>query len=124
MDSNTFSGIVWGVAVAGIFVWAVFAYYRRLRRTERLQIAELLKQYFQRSISIDELDRRIRRIAGSHFMQGAAFYSLAFAAFQHAVDAKLEPTDEGKLLVMFAALRNKFGLTERYKIEGWRAGRE
>jgi hypothetical protein len=32
--------------------------------------------------------------------------------------------DEAKLLRQFAALKTEFGLTDRYRIEGWRAGRE
>ena len=32
--------------------------------------------------------------------------------------------DAAKLLGQFAALKTEFGLTDRYRIEGWRAGRE
>ena len=32
--------------------------------------------------------------------------------------------DEAKLLGQFAALKTEFGLTDRYRIEDWRAGRE
>jgi hypothetical protein len=128
MDSDTFSGIVWAVCLIVIVIGVLLAWHRRVRRTERLQTGELLNRYFEGDVSIDELDRRIRRVAGRHFFQGAEFYSVAVAAFQRAVDAtpahKQRPQDENKLLILFAALRNKFGMTERYKIEDWRPGRE
>jgi hypothetical protein len=40
--------------------------------------------------------------------------------------AKTAPSvqDEAKLLGQFGALNTEFGLTDRYRIEGWRAGRE
>ena len=63
------------------------------------------------------------------FIQSTEFYSLVIAAFQRAVDANLEHRphsrdDERKLLSLLAALKNEFGLTDRYQIEAWRAGRE
>jgi hypothetical protein len=58
------------------------------------------------------------------------FASLAnIAAFQRAVDANFaheshSQEDERKFLGLLAALKNEFGLTDLYQIEGWRAGRE
>jgi hypothetical protein len=128
MDSDTFSGIVWAVCLIVIVVGVLLARHRRVRRSERLRTGELLNRYFGGDMSIDELDRRIRRVAGRHFLQGAEFYSVAVAAFQGAVDGmpahKQRTQDENKLMILFAALRNKFGMTERYKIEDWRPGRE
>jgi len=123
MDSDTVSGIIWGAALLGIALWAFFARYRRGHRFERLQTTELFSEYFQGKLSVDDLDRRIRKMAGRHFIQGPQFYSLAAAAFQSAADAA-RPADEKKLLNLFAALRHKFGLPDRYQTEGWRAGRE
>jgi len=44
------------------------------------------------------------------------------------VDEKLGPNrstaDERRLLTSLADLKNEFGLPDRYRIEGWRAGRE
>jgi hypothetical protein len=49
-------------------------------------------------------------------------------AFQKAVEKRLPPNhsqkDEATLLGLLAALKNEFGLTDRYRTEGWRAGRE
>jgi len=123
MDSDTVSSIVWAAALVGIALLAFFARYRRVHRFERLQIAELFSEYFQGKLSVDDLDRRIRKMAGRHFIQGAQFYSLAVAGFQSAADAA-PATDEKQLLNLFAALRQQFGLPERYQTEGWRAGRE
>jgi hypothetical protein len=80
-------------------------------------------------VAADQLGQRTRRIASRHFMGSAEFYSLAIAAFQGAVDATRahQPHTEEqqkKLLRLLAALKNEFGLTDRYLIEGWRAGRE
>ena len=76
----------------------------------------------------DQLGQRARKITSRHFTGTSEFYSLAIAAFQSAVDAKVahlhSEKDERKLLRLLAALKNEFGLTDRYQIEGWRAGRE
>jgi hypothetical protein len=51
----------------------------------------------------------------------------ALAVFQRAATAcRLErtPARSGHVLGQFAALKTEFGLTDRYRIEGWRAGRE
>jgi hypothetical protein len=64
----------------------------------------------------------IRSLAnvGRRFTGGNEFFAVAVAAFQHAVNARLPPThavqDEDKLLGQFAS-------ANRYRIEGWRAGR-
>jgi hypothetical protein len=90
---------------------------------------ELLKGYFKGDLPADQLSRRTREIVSQHFTGSAEFYSSAIAAFQGAVDAKLghqahAQEEERKLMSMLAALKNEFGLTDRYQIEGWRAGRE
>jgi hypothetical protein len=77
---------------------------------------------------VDQLGQCARKIASRHLTGTSEFYSLAIAAFQSAVDAKLahlhSEEDERKLLSLLAALKNEFGLTDRYQIEGWRAVRE
>jgi hypothetical protein len=61
-------------------------------------------------------------------LQEEMFFTEAVLAFQHAVRARLPPKhtvqDEAKLLGQFAALKDRVWLTDRYRIEGWRAGRE
>ena len=51
------------------------------------------------------------------------------SAFQRAAEAKLAGEAhsldaEKKLLTALAAVRSEFGLPERYRNEGWKAGRE
>jgi hypothetical protein len=129
MDSDTIISIVRGALLAGIVVFIYFAYRHRRMRAKRLMMMDLLKRYFQGGVPADQLGPRSREIASRHFIQSPEFYSLAIAAFQGATDAELaheghSEEDERKLMRLLAALKNEFGLTDRYQIEGWRAGRE
>jgi hypothetical protein len=129
MDSDTFSGIVWGAVLFGILIWFYLAHLRHRRRTKRLLIMDLLKRYFEGDIPADQIGQRTRAIANHHFIQSAEFYSIAIAGFQHAVDAKLanrsHSEEQGrKMLSLLAALKNEFGLTDLYRVEAWRSGRE
>jgi hypothetical protein len=87
---------------------------------------ELFNGYFRGDVPADQLGvRAARQIANRYFTGSAECFSLAVAAFQSAVDARLahQPHSEErqkKLLRMLAALKNEFGLTDRYLIEGWR----
>ena len=126
IDSDTFSGIMWAAVLVGIVIATYFARRRRRRRTERLRMMELLKRYSQGGMPADELGQRAQEMTDGRFVQSTEFYSLVVAAFQR---AKLEHRphsreDERKLLSLLAALKNEFGLTDRYQIEAWRAGRE
>ena len=98
------------------------------RRRARSLIRGLFQDYFAESFAAEELGRRVRASVGRRFTGGSEFFAEAVAAFQHAVNARLPAThtaqDEAKLLGQFAALKTEFGLTDRYRIEGWRAGRE
>jgi len=117
-------GIV-GATLIAVLLAICFAYQRRRVRTKRLMM-ELLKGYFRGDIPTDQLGQRTRDIASRHFLRSAEFYSLAIAAFQSAVDAKLahqlhtieEVEEESKLLRLLARLKREFGLTDRYQIEG------
>jgi hypothetical protein len=129
MDGDAIIRIVWGAFLVGILISIYFAHRRRRLRTKRLLMMELLKRYFQGDIPVDQLGQRTREIADHHFIHSPEFYSLAIAAFQGAVDAKLahqahSKEDERKLLSLLAALKKEFGLTDLYQIEAWRAGRE
>ena len=113
----------------GILISIFLAYWSRGLRTKRLQLMDLFNGYFRRDVPADQLGVRARQIASRHFMGSAEFFSSAVAAYQQAVDARLahQPHSEElqkKLLRMLAALKNEFGLTDRYQTEGWRAGRE
>jgi hypothetical protein len=129
MDGDTVMYIVWGVVLLGILISIFLAYWSRRLRAKRLQLMDLFNDYFRGNVPADQLGVRARQIASRHFMGSAEFVSLAVAAFQRAVDARLahQPHSEElqkKLLRMLAALKNEFGLTDRYLIEGWRKGRE
>lgn len=129
MDGDTIISIVWGACFVGILLYIYLAHRRRRLRAKRLMMMEFLKGYFQGDIPADQLSQRIRETVDRHFIRGAEFYSLAIAAFQGAVDARLRrqaysKEDERKLLGLLAALKKEFGLTDRYQIEAWRAGRE
>jgi hypothetical protein len=129
MEGDTIIYIVWGVVLLGILIWLFLAYWSRRLHAKRLLLTDLFTGYFRGDVPADQLGQRTRQIASRHFMQSAEFYSLAIAAFQGAVDAtraRQPHTEEQqkKLLRLLAALKNEFGLTDRYVIEGWRAGRE
>ena len=129
MNGDTVMYVVWGVFLLGILISIFLTYWSRRLRAKRLQLMDLFSGYFRGDVPADQLGQRTRQIASRHFMGSAEFYSLAVAAFQGAVDAKLarQPHSEErqqKLLRMMAALKNEFGLTDRYLIEGWRTGRE
>jgi hypothetical protein len=123
VDSDTFSSIVWGVALVGILISFCFAHWRRRRDTKRLLIKELLKRYFQNDMRASELVNSVRETGGYSFMRGAELHSLVIAAFQSAVDEKpAHPSNlkdrESKLLSQLAVLKKEFGLTDLYQIEG------
>jgi len=61
-------------------------------------------------------------ISVSRAVRAAAWALTQF--FRNALPATHTAQDEAKLLRQFAALKTEFGLTDRYRIEGWRAGRE
>ena len=127
MYIETFSSIVWTAALVGAVISIYLARRHRQLRMKRLQILELLKGYFQGDMPADQLGQRTREITGRGFMHSTEFYSLAVAAFQRAMDAKLADQshsweDKRKLLGLFAALKNKFGLTDLFLVEAWRAG--
>ena len=107
---------------------AVFFAWRRRRLRDRRQLGQLFKDYFRGGMSIDQLGQRARELVGRQVLPSAELQSLATAAFQSAVDEKLGPNrstaDERRLLTSLADLKNEFGLPDRYRIEGWRAGRE
>ena len=129
MNGDTILYVAWGVVLLGILLWLVVAYWSRRLSAKRLLLADLFNGYFRGDVPADQLGQRTRQIASRHFMGSAEFYSLAIAAFQGAVDATpaRQPHSEErqkKLLRLLAALKNEFGLTDRYQIEGWRAGRE
>ena len=116
------TAIVVAVLLCLYFVW------RRRRNHTRRLIDDLLKEYFEGRMAIEHVGQRGRRLTSQRFLGGSEFFALAHAAFQSAADEKLAQgysrEVEKRLLSLLAALKNEFGLPERYLIEGWRAGRE
>jgi len=119
------------LVTAIVVVGALCAYlvWRTRRNRMRRLIGELLQGYFDGRMSADQVGRRAREITGPGFLGGGEFFALTHSAFQHAADAKLKQKeysseDERELLTLSAALAKEFGLPQRNRIEGWRAGRE
>jgi hypothetical protein len=129
MDGDAILYVIWAVLSLGLFISIFLPYRSRRARAKRLLLVELFDRYFRGDVPVDQLGQRTRQIASRHFMGSAEFYSLAVTAFQSAADAALahQPHSaerQSKLVRLLAALKNEFGLTDRYQIEGWRAGRE
>ena len=126
MDQLTIFGVVCAACAVGAAIGFFVFRYGELRAKQRIH--PLLVDYFEGKIGVEELGRRARDTVKGRFLGGNEFFAEAVAAFQRAVDSarakKRADPDEDKLVKLLAALRNEFGLTERYKIEGWRAGRE
>jgi hypothetical protein len=121
MDIYVFGSVV-GAAVLVAILISFYFVYQRSRRTKRRLVMERLEGYFQGDVPADQLGKRIREIAGRHFVRDAELYSLVIAAFQGAVDARphhktLSEQDEKKLLSLLAALKKEFGLTDLYRIK-------
>ena len=126
MDRVTVVIIVLAVLVVGSA--AVYFLWNRRRRAKRLTM-ELLKGYFQGDIDARQFARRMRESGDYGFTGGADFYALVTGAFQRAADAQLAHhpytvEDQNKLLRSLAALREEFGLSDLYRTEAWRPGRE
>ena len=129
MKIDTITLIISGALLAGALIVLFAGHLRRRHRLERQLIKDLLRSYFKGDVPTDQLGRRARETVGQHFTRSDEFYSLVVSAFQNAVDASLtRPThakqEERKLLGAMAALKNEFGLTDRYQVEAWRPWRE
>jgi hypothetical protein len=117
-----------------VFVAAVVAaallclYWQHHRNRMKRLIGELLKSYFEERMAVEHVGQRAREITSRRFLGGPEFFALTHAAFQQAADAKLAQgfsyEIEQRLMHLSAALNSEFGLPDRYRIEGWRAGRE
>jgi hypothetical protein len=114
--------------IAALLIVAYVIRAVRRRQTKR-RIGEFLAGYFDGDIPLDELARRAREVASRSFLGGPECQALVHVGFQRAAEAKLVGKSrsleiEKKLLAALADLRSEFGLPERYKNEGWKAGRE
>jgi hypothetical protein len=119
MDIYVFGSVVGAAVLVAILISFCFVY-RRSRRTRRRLVMERLEGYFQGDVPAEQLGKRIREIAGRHFVRDTELYSLVIAAFQGAVDARPRHkalSDEKKLLSLLAALKKEFGLPDLYRIK-------
>jgi hypothetical protein len=129
-DLDTDRLITFGIFCAGCVAVAILIYIVFQRRRSRAVnlLRSLLKDYFDGKIGVEALGQKARAAVGHVFLGGNVSFAESIRAFQIAVDKRLPPNhsqkDEGELLGLLAALKNEFGLTDRYQIEGWRAGRE
>jgi hypothetical protein len=119
-----------GVAalVAALLVAGYIIHWLRLRQTKQ-RMEEFLAEYFNGDLPLDQLARRAREVASRNFIGSRDCQALVQAAFQRSAEAKLVGKAysleiEKQLLAALADVRSEFGLPERYRSEGWRAGRE
>ena len=118
-----------GGAIFAVALICLYLVYRHRQLRAIRQTGDLLHEYFRSAMPADQVGQRTREIASRHFIASNEFYSLVTAAFQSAAAAKLgqqthSVEEERTLLKLLADLKTEFGLTDRYRIEGWRAGRE
>ena len=128
MDERTPINVGVAALIAALLVVAYVIRWFRLRAAKR-RMAELLASYFNGDLPLDQLAGRAREIASRRFMGSPACQALVQAAFQRAAEAKLAGRAhsleiERQLLTALADVKAEFGLPERYRSEGWRAGRE
>jgi hypothetical protein len=132
MDEKT--GINVGVAavivalLVALLVAAYVIHSLRLRQTKR-RMGEFLARYFSGDLPLDQLARQAQEVASRSFMGSPECQALVQAAFQRSAEAKLAGTAhsleiEKQLLAALADVKSEFGLPERYRSEGWKAGRE
>jgi hypothetical protein len=114
--------------IAALLVVAYFIRWHRLRETKR-RMGECLAGYFNGDLSLDRLAQLAREIASRRFMGSPECQALVQASFHRAAEAKLIGNAhsleiEKQLLAALANVKSEFGLPDRYRSEGWRAGRE
>jgi len=128
MDERTLINIGAAALIAALLIAACVVRTLRLRETKR-RMGEVLAGYFNGDLPLNQLARRAGEIASRSFIGSPECQALVQAAFQRAAEAKLVGKAhslevEKRLLTALAAVRAEFGLPERYRNEGWRAGRE
>ena len=127
MDERTAINVGVAVLVAAAVIVAYVV--RRVRQREtRRRMGEFLAGYFNGDLPFDQLAQRAHEAASRRFIGSPECQAVVQTAFQHAAEAKLvgkahTQEVEKKLLTALSAVRSAFGLPERYKNEGWRAGR-
>jgi hypothetical protein len=129
MKNDTITLIISAVLLAAALIVLFASHLRRRNHLKRQLVMDLLKSYFKGNVPANQLGRRTREIVSAHYTYSDEFYALVVSAFQAAVDATFarQPHTaqaDRKLLSALAALKQEFGLTDRYQVEAWRPGRE
>ncbi len=128
MDERTAINVGVAALVGAAVIVAYVVRTVRLREMRR-RMEEFLAGYFNGDLPLDQLARRAHEVASRRFIGSPECHAVVQTAFQRAAEAKLvgkahTQEVEKKLLTALSAVRSEFGLPERYKNEGWRAGRE
>jgi hypothetical protein len=128
MDERTVINVGAAALIAALLVAAYVIRWLRLRLTKQ-RMGECLAGYFNGDLPLDQLARRAQEVANRRFMGSPECQALVQAAFQHSAEAKLASKAhsleaEKKLLTALAEVKSEFGLPDRYRNEGWKAGRE
>jgi predicted urease superfamily metal-dependent hydrolase len=129
MKNDNITLIISAVLLAAALIVLFVGHLRRRNRLKRQLVMDLLKSYFKGDVAANQLGRRAREIVSVQYTYSDEFYALVVSAFQAAVDttfARQPHTAQAdrKLLSAMAALKQEFGLTDRYQVEAWRPGRE
>jgi hypothetical protein len=128
MDERTAISVGALALIAALLVVAYLLRWLRLRETKR-RMGECLARYFNGDLPLGQLAQRAREIASRRFMGSPECQALVQAAFQRSAEAKLAGKAhslqiEKQLLTALADVKSEFGLPDRFRSEGWRAGRE
>ena len=128
MDERTSVNVGVAALIVVLLVAAYIIRWLRLRQTKR-RMGEFLARYFNGDLPIDKLAGRAREVASRRFMGSPECQALVQAAFQRSAEAKLAGKAhsleiERQLLNALADVKSEFGLPDRYRSEGWRAGQE
>jgi hypothetical protein len=128
MDKRIAINLAVAALVAALLIAAYIIHWLRLRQTKQ-RMEQFLAEYFNGDLPLDQLARRAREVASRSFIGSRDCQALVQAAFQRSAEAKLVGEAysleiEKRLLAALADVRSEFGLPERYRSEGWRAGRE
>jgi hypothetical protein len=128
MDERTAINVCAAALIVALLVVAYLIRRRRLRETKR-RMSECLARYFNGDLPLDQLAQRARELASWRFMSSPECQALVQATFQRSAEAKLAGEAhslqiEKQLLTALAHVKTEFGLPDRFRSEGWRAGRE
>jgi hypothetical protein len=128
MDEGSVINAGAAVVIAALLIALYVIRGVRLRATKR-RMEEFLAGYFNGDLPFDQLARRAREVASQSFLGSPECQALVQGAFQRSAEARLAGKahsleTEKQLLAALANVKAEFGLPERYRNEGWRAGRE